>query len=286
MSEQFSKRISTLGVLFIVNGILSFFSFNNYSPYSFFYYHKNIEFFQPKIIWFSLVIISNIIPIILSFRMKKLSKDTGDKDFSRFVLLFLISSLITILYILVVLAYSFFPAVYIEEPEIYIRYTAGVGIIYSVISIAAFLSYIVTWAKLYSYYKNTDNELTKLLKIQFGAIPFLLILGYVVAIISSGIGAAGAYFIVSDIMATLPVPFFATFNAPLLATITSLVWVGTTSLGFIVMGIRMRNKPLDESEQTFASQQKATKVARQSCPNCLHTIYEGQTTCSNCGYRI
>ena len=286
MSEQFSKSISTLGVLFIINGIMSFFGMNNYSPYSFFYYHRNIEFFQPKIIWMSFVVITDILLFVLCFRMRKLSKDTGDEDFSRFTLLFLISSFITLLYVLVVLIYSFFPAVYLEDPFSYIRYTAGVGIIYSVISIAAYLSYIITWAKLYSYYKKTENEITKLLKFQFGALPIVMILGYVVAIVSSGIGIAGAYFIVIDIFSTFPVPIFATFNAPLFATITSLVWTGITTLSYITMGLRMRNKPQAESGTTFASQRKDIKVAKQSCPNCLNTIYEGQTTCSNCGYRL
>ncbi|MBN2154645.1 MAG: hypothetical protein JW776_01195 [Candidatus Lokiarchaeota archaeon] len=284
MVVLFKERLTSVGALFIIYGLLSFFGLNNYCPYSYFYLRLEIGFFQPKIVWFVFVLITNIFLIIICLRLYRIGKETNDNGFSRFTMIYLISGFTIVLFVIVNLIYSFFPVEFLEEE--FVKITATAGMIYSVLLILAYLIQNIAWIGLYKYYKTVDNNVTKILRIEFGGIPIIIVIGNLIAIISSIIGFIGGIFILRELLPTSYPAAFMQFDMAAWATYSSFGWILLNMIGYTVLGLRIINKPSLKTEKPLVSQRRDVKIAKQSCPICRNTIYEGQNICSNCGYRF
>lgn len=277
---QFTERMSNFGFFFLISGLLTFFGLQNYAPFSYFAYLEFPDvlqsFFNPAFSWFVFVIVWILFPLSIAFRFIRINKEIENSQYKRFSILFLVSVVLQFLSIIVLLSLSFLPwsLYYAKQTEIGMGYLSA--------NLVVQILQIIAWGIFYNLSCKTDTDLGKDIQLNFGGVPILFLIGNVIAI--------GAY-VISYISST----FFLTGNPVLLPTSILLAmlgtyvhfgWIGFTMLGNIIVGIRILNKPTEKVPKTFASRRVQTNKVKQSCPICRYTIYEGQDSCPNCGYRV
>lgn len=284
MSERFNERFSTLGYFFLLYGILSFFGYNNYAPYSLFYDRFEVFFFIPSFsYWFILVMVTHGLFLTFLLRMRKISGEMEDVGFSKFSTLFLIGGLLVVLAAVAEFVYSLFPITYLENYKL----TAWVGIIYSVLLSIGCIIQIIAYIQVYTYGKKGETKVAKSLNKRFGKGPIFLIIGNAIAIISYVLSIVGGVFIIKEPFQTSFPPIFSVFDFALWAPLLQIGWVVINTIAYIAIGSNIINRSASGKEKSFATaKQTKVKKAKQSCPVCRNTIYEGQNTCKNCGYRF
>ncbi len=274
--SHFTERISNLGIIFLISALMSFFGFNNYAPFSYFTLLSDDPmqaFFNPDISWYVFVIIWSVFPLTISIRLFRYSYEIQHTKYRNFGLLLMVSNIINFLMFLTLMILS------LSVPwSIYYPYQVEIGIGYLVINTVIQTLQIIAWFTLYIICKKEKSNLSKDIQLNFGGIPMLLIIANVIFI-----GAMATSFTATVLLYTSSIQW-TLFT--MIGTYASLAWVLFTTIGNLVIGIRILNKPTSGAEKILVTKKVEIKKVKLSCPVCRNTIYEGQTMCTNCGYRI
>ncbi|TFG18528.1 MAG: hypothetical protein EU530_09045 [Promethearchaeota archaeon] len=284
MSERFNERFSTLGYFFLLYGILSFFGFNNYAPYSIFYIRFEVFFFIPSFsYWIILVMVTHGLFLTFILRMRMISNEMDDEGFSKFSKFLLIGGSLVITAVVIEFGFSLFPLASLDN----FKMTAWIGIVYSVVLSIGCLLQIIAYLQVYAYGEKGETEIAKIMKKRFGKAPLFIVIGNVIAIISYVLSIVGGVFIIREPFQNPFPPIFNTFDFALWAPFLQIGWVIINSIAYIIIGSNIINTSSFDKKKsyTIAKQEKVKKIS-QSCPVCRNSIYEGQKTCRNCGYRI
>jgi hypothetical protein len=285
---HFTERIANLGILFIISGLLSFFGFNNYAPYSYFAFKAPVltrSFWFGNLAWFLPVIIWSLFPMILSIRLFRIQSEMNNPLYKRFSIFFMVSCIIQFLIPLILMSLyisSFYvasDAEYLPDPEMYFPTIAYIGLGYIAVTFIVQLLQIIAWIHLFILCRKDSSGLGKDIQINFGGAPVIFILSNLVSIGGLTISTIATFSLIAE---NLTQADFLT----MIGTYISFGWFGLNLLGKVLIGIRIFIKPSSRIAKSVDSKKIVVKKVLKSCPVCRNTIYEGETMCKNCGYRI
>ncbi len=272
---HFTERISSYGFFFIISGVLGFFGFNNYAPYSYLAFSSPDSlqsFFNPDFSWFSIVFLWNISTLAVSIRLFRIRDEMNNPHFSRFGLMIMVSAILSLTITLGLFILSLLPTMYFNNLE-------SIGIGYIAVNYISQILQIIAWISLFLIGRKNKTELGKDIKLNFGSTPIIFILGNLIAI-----GALTVSLTATSILNTGD--FALADYLAMIGTYIYFGWVGLNLIGNMIVGIKILTKPSSGTKKSFATKQVKVKKAKVSCPVCRYTIYEGQNTCPNCGNRI